>query len=93
MSLFDRGDDAFKCAIHGATLMLAMEMGAYNAIVYRKRGTGWHLFSSLFYGGLCILEGVQMYRHCADRDKALIINFPSPEKDSMEFLKHVSVSV
>ncbi len=63
MSLFDSQDHYFKMAIHGATCVLAAEMGAYNAIVYRKRGTCWHLFSAIVYGSLMVLELVQVRRH------------------------------
>lgn len=67
MSLFDDGDHRFKLAIHGATLVLALEMSAYNAIVYRTRGAGWHLFSAWVYGGLVLLEACQVLRHAGDR--------------------------
>lgn len=64
MSLFDAGDDAFKLAIHGAALALNVEMAAYNAIVWRTRGTSWHLCSALVYASCAVLEVVQVRRHC-----------------------------
>lgn len=66
MSLFDPEDNTFKLAIHGATLVLVAEMSAYNAIVYRRRGTAWHLFSSLVYASLVLLESVQVARHVGE---------------------------
>ena len=67
VSLFDSGDEAFKAANHGAALVLALQMGVYNSIVYRKRGTGWHLFSAVVYSSLALLEVVQVYRHTGCR--------------------------
>jgi hypothetical protein len=63
MSLFDTGDEAFKLAIHGASLALNTEMAVYNYIVWRKRGTAWHLISALVYGSCAVLEVVQVQRH------------------------------
>ena len=63
MSLFDTGDEAFKLAIHGAALALNAEMAAYNYIVWRTRGTCWHLISALVYGSCAVLEVVQVQRH------------------------------
>ena len=63
MSLFDAGDEAFKTAIHGATLVLTLEMMAYNVAVYRRRGTSWHLFSAAVYGLVAALEVAQVRRH------------------------------
>lgn len=66
MSLFDHGDEVFKGAVHGATLMLALEMALYNAVVYKQRGTRWHLFTTAVYGSLVVLEVVQVARHTRD---------------------------
>ena len=64
MSLFDADHDHhFKSAIHGGLLVLAVETCAYNTIVFHKRGGRWHFFSALVYGGLVILEVIQVGKH------------------------------
>lgn len=66
MSLFDRGDEVFKAAIHGATGILLCQQAIYNVIVYRRRGTCWHLFSAVTYIAIIGLELVQVTRHARD---------------------------
>jgi hypothetical protein len=67
MSLFECADDShFKCGIHGAALVLALEMGTYNAIVWTRRGTRWHLGSALIYGALAAFELIQVSRHIGE---------------------------
>ena len=64
MSLFnDNQDEAFKAAMHGAHLLLNAQLAAYNTIVYKKRGTPWHLISATIYASLVFLESIQVYRH------------------------------
>lgn len=64
MSLFDeQSDDRFKGCIHGAMLVLALEVCAYNAVVLCRRGAAWHGFAVVAYAGLIALECTQIRRH------------------------------
>lgn len=63
MSLFDAQDHRFKGALHGAMLLLAVEMGAYNVIVWRRRGETRHLLSCLVYVSLCAFELGHILHH------------------------------
>lgn len=63
MSLFDSQDHGFKATLHSAMLVLAMEMGAYNVIVWRRRGKIRHLLSALVYVSLCVFEGGHIWHH------------------------------
>lgn len=63
MSLFDHGDEVFKAAVHGATSVLVCQQALYNIVVYRRRGTWWHLFSAVTYVAVVALELIQVTRH------------------------------
>jgi len=63
MSLFDRGDDGFKGACHGAMLVLAVLSTAYNWIAYRRRPSPILAVNTAFYGAVAVVEVGQILKH------------------------------
>ena len=63
MSLFDKGDDVFKGAIHGAVFALTALMTAYNVIAYRRRPTPRLAMNALLYGTIAAVEVGQVVTH------------------------------
>ena len=55
-----------KGVTHGIVLALAVMIGAYNIAAFKRRPSAHLLLNIVSFGGLIILETVNVFRHAHD---------------------------